>query len=106
MSNEDPFGGCPWVGEKALLFRKGEKAAGFPTIINLALTVLTVIVALFSGSIALLADAIDSFADIFSSAVVWVGLGMIQRKPSERFPYGYYRAETLALLIVSAIVIV
>jgi cation diffusion facilitator family transporter len=94
------------VGEKASLFRKGEKAAEASTVVNLVLTILTITVALFSGSVALFADAIDSFADIFSSAVVWVGLRMIQRKPSERFPYGYYRAETLALLIVSAIVIV
>lgn len=30
---------------------------------------------------------------------------MIQKKPSERFPYGYYKAETFALLIVSLTIV-
>ena len=62
-------------------------------------------VALVSGSVALLADSVHSFADIFSSATVWVGMKLIQKKPSERFPYGYYRAETFALLIVSLTIV-
>jgi cation diffusion facilitator family transporter len=59
-----------------------------------------------SGSVALLADSIHSFADIFSSIAVWAGLKLVQKKPTERFPYGYYKAETLALLIVAVTIVV
>jgi len=94
------------LGKDDSRFRRGERAAWLSTLILLVLSVSKGTVALFSGSIALLADSIHSFADIFSSAAVWVGMRLIQRKPSERFPYGYYRAETFALLIVSITIVV
>jgi len=87
------------MDERELLFRNGERAAKLSTIILLAFSVLKGIVAIVSGSVALLADSIHSFADVFSSVAVWAGLKLVQ--PSERFPYGYYKAETLALLIVA-----
>jgi cation diffusion facilitator family transporter len=62
-------------------------------------------VAVFSGSVALLAGTIDSFADVFSSIAVWMGLRIAKKKPTERFPYGYYKAETFALLTVSTILV-
>lgn len=89
------------MDEKSLLFKKGEKAAKLSAIVLLAFSVMKGVVAIVSGSVALLADAIHSFADVFSSVAVWVGLKFIQRKPTERFPYGYFKAETLALLTVS-----
>ena len=81
------------------------KAARISTFIILALSILKGFIAIISGSIALLADSIHSFVDIFSSVAVWAGLKLIQREPTERFPYGYYRAESLALLIVSTVII-
>jgi cation diffusion facilitator family transporter len=89
------------MGERDTLFRKGEKAAKLSAAVLLAFSVLKVIVAIISGSVALLADSLHSFADIFSSVAVWAGLKLVQRKPTERFPYGYYKAETFALLIVA-----
>jgi cation diffusion facilitator family transporter len=89
------------MDEKSLLFRKGERAAKLFAVALLALSVSKGIVAVISGSVALLADSIHSFADIFSSLAVWAGLKLVQKKPTERFPYGYYKAETFALLIVA-----
>ena len=63
------------------------------------------IVAVVSGSVALLAGTIDSFSDVFSSIAVWAGLKIAKKKPTERFPYGYYKAETFALLTVSLILV-
>ena len=94
------------MGERDILFRKGEKAAKLSAAVLLAFSVLKVIVAIISGSVALLADSLHSFADIFSSVAVWAGLKLVQRKPSERFPYGYYKAETFALLIVAVTIAV
>ena len=88
------------------LFVKGEKAAKISAIILLALSICKGAVALISGSVALLADSIHTFADIFSSVAVWVGLKLVQKKPTERFPYGYYKAESFALLAVSLTIII
>jgi len=93
------------MDEKSLLFRKGENAAKISAAVLLAFSVLKGIVAIISGSVALLADSIHSFADVFSSVAVWAGLKLVQRKPTERFPYGYYKAETFALLIVAITII-
>jgi len=78
-------------------FKKGERAAKLSALIISVLSLVKGIIAFFSGSVALLASAIDSFSDIFSSIAVSVGLKLIQKKPSDRFPYGYYKTETFAL---------
>lgn len=93
------------MSENRISFRKGEKAAKLSAIVLLALGTLKGIVALVSGSVALLAGAIDSFSDVFSSIAVWAGLRIAKKKPTERFPYGYYKAETLASLVVSLIIV-
>ena len=94
------------MNEKNQLFRKGERAAILSAAVLLAFSLLKGTVSVISGSVALLADSIHSFADIFSSIAVWAGLKLVQKKPTERFPYGYYKAETLALLIVAVTIVV
>jgi cation diffusion facilitator family transporter len=47
---------------------------------------------------------VHSLSDIFTSLAVWVGMKLSQRRPSDRFSYGYYRVETLAFLIVAVVV--
>lgn len=94
------------VSDKVQLLRKGEEAAKRSTTVMIVLSFVKGIIGFASGSVALLADAIHSFSDIFASVAVWVGLRLAQKKPSERFPYGLYKVETLALLVVSAIIIV
>jgi cation diffusion facilitator family transporter len=94
------------MDENRIPFGKGEKVAKLSTIILLALGTLKGIVAIISGSVALLAGTIDSFSDVFSSIAVWAGLRIAKKKPTERFPYGYYKAETFALLVVSLIIVV
>jgi cation diffusion facilitator family transporter len=92
--------------EKVQLLGKGARAAKVFTYVTIMLTGIKAIVGLLSGSIALLADAVHSLSDIFASLAVWLGMKLAQRRPSERFPYGFYRAETLAFLVVSAVVAV
>jgi cation diffusion facilitator family transporter len=92
------------MNKKRTPLRKGEGAAKFSTIILLALGVLKGITSIASGSVALLAGTIDSFSDVFSSIAVWAGLNIAKRKPTERFPYGYFKAETFALFTVSLII--
>lgn len=57
-----------------------------------------------SGSAALLGDAIHSATDVFASMAVFVGISVAGREhPS--FPYGLYKAETVAALATSVAVI-
>ena len=52
-------------------------------------------------SYALIADAIESTLDIFSSLVVWWGLKIATVPPDKNHPYGHGKAEPLAAMIVS-----
>jgi cation diffusion facilitator family transporter len=51
------------------------------------------------------ADAAESTADIFSSLVVLGGLRVATRGPTDEFPYGFGRAETLAAVVVSLMLV-
>lgn len=50
---------------------------------------------------ALVADAIESLADVFSSMVVWRGLVVASVPADEDHPYGHGKAEPLAAAMVS-----
>lgn len=95
------------INEKIKIdLKKGERAAQYSSLINLFLAIIKGIVGFLSGSIALIADSIHSFSDIFASLAVYIGLKLSRRKPDEKFPYGYYKVETFASLIVSALIII
>ncbi len=53
----------------------------------------------------LIADAFHSGSDIFINFASGFGLFLASRKRSERFPYGLYKAETLACLVISLLIL-
>jgi cation diffusion facilitator family transporter len=50
---------------------------------------------------ALVADAVESSADIFSSFIVWMGLSIAARPADEEHPYGHGKAEPIAAVVVA-----
>lgn len=65
--------------------------------------VIEVLIGFLSGSIALVADGIHSFADATVSFVVWLGLRFARRAPDGKFHFGYYRAETFSSIVAALI---
>ena len=59
-------------------------------------------IAMLTGSVALLGDALHNLADVSTSAVVFLGFFVSKRHPTAGYPYGYERAEDLAGLGVCA----
>jgi len=84
--------------------RKGQRAAKNATIITVLLAMLKAVVGLLSGSLALLTDALHSTIDIVTISISFVGLKIAGKRPTKRFPYGYYKAESLAVLFISLII--
>ena len=68
---------------------------------NICLALIKGLVGFFGNSFALIADAIESAADVFTSMVVWLGLRSAAKPPDEDHPYGHGRAEPLAGIVVS-----
>jgi len=56
---------------------------------------------IFTLSIALIADGIQSFADAGVSLIVWIGLRLSRKKPDKKFHFGYHRVETLSSIVAA-----
>jgi divalent metal cation (Fe/Co/Zn/Cd) transporter len=58
----------------------GERLAIASLLVNILVTGLKYFLGVFSGSLALLADAVHSTADVISSASIWAGIRLSRRK--------------------------
>lgn len=67
---------------------------------NTALAIIKWFTGYFGNSYALIADAIESTSDIFSSLLVLFGLKYSSRPADKNHPYGHGRAEPLITFIV------
>ena len=76
------------------------KATYFSIISNTLLAIIKGIAGFFGNSYALIADAIESTTDIFSSFLVLFGLKYACRPADENHPYGHGRAEPLITFLV------
>lgn len=69
--------------------------------INGFLFLIKFVVGIFSGSLGLLSDALNSLTDLFASFFIHIAVLVSQKKPDERHPFGYHRAEPLAAILVA-----
>ena len=87
------------------------KATYFSLIGNTSLAIIKGLAGFFGNSYALIADAIESTTDIFSSFLVLFGIKYSNRPADENHSYGHGRAEPLitflvvGFLITSAVII-
>jgi cation diffusion facilitator family transporter len=79
----------------------GVRAAQLGLLVNFLLTLVKLVAGIVGHSYALVADAIESSTDIFSSLVVWGGLQVASRPADESHPYGHGKAESLAAAFVA-----
>jgi cation diffusion facilitator family transporter len=84
--------------------RKGMRALGI-SLGGLGVTAaLQVVVVLISGSVALLADTVHNFADALTAVPLGIAFWLGRRKPTQRYTYGYGRAEDLAGMFIVAMI--
>lgn len=79
---------------------KAIKAIYFSIAGNTLMAIIKAITGIFGNSYALIADAIESTTDIFSSLLVLFGLKYANRPPDKNHPYGHGRAEPLITFMV------
>jgi len=65
-----------------------------------------VFVGIFSLSLALVADGVQSFADAVVSLIVWIGLRLSGKAPDGKFHFGYYRVENFSSIIAALVLTV
>ena len=77
----------------------------FSIIGNTSLALIKGLAGFFGNSYALIADAIESTTDIFSSLLVLFGLKYAKQPPDENHPYGHGKIEPLITFLVVAFLV-
>lgn len=90
--------------QKMLRLKKGQRVAFYSVVISLGLAVMKGVVGVMFHSQVLVADAVHSAADLMTHAASGFGLWIAARGKTDTFPYGLYRAETLATLVVGILI--
>ncbi len=87
------------------LSEKGIRAAQLGILVNALLAVAKLLAGVVGNSYALVADAVESGTDIFSSLFVLGGLQIARRDPTDEYPFGFGRAETLSTAAVALMLV-
>jgi len=85
--------------------QKAIRTAYFSIISNASLAIIKGFAGFFGNSFALIADAIESTTDIFSSLLVLFGLKYAKRPADENHPYGHGKIEPLITFMVVAFLV-
>ena len=88
------------VGERRLANRAVAVSA-----VGLAVTgVVELLIAILTGSVGLLGDALHNLSDVSTSLLVFLGFRVSKKTASDRYPYGYERAEDLAGVGIAVVI--
>jgi cation diffusion facilitator family transporter len=84
--------------------RAANRAVGVSALGLAATGLIELVLAVITGSVALLGDALHNLSDVSTSAVVFLGLRISKRPATDRYPYGFERAEDLAGLGIALVI--
>ncbi len=82
---------------------RGIRLAQLGLLANGVLALVKLVAGVLGNSYALIADAVESMADLFSSLIVWGGLRVAARDADDRYPFGYGKAEAISAMIVGLV---
>jgi cation diffusion facilitator family transporter len=84
--------------------RLGERITKQTLVIKVGGAAIQLAIVAISGSLALMADMIHSFADASTTIPLWIAFVMGRRGATKRFPYGYRRAEDLVGVFIILVI--
>lgn len=85
--------------------QQGRRVSGISLALNGGLALVKLVTGVVGNSYALIADAIESLGDVLSSVIVWSGFVIASKPPDKNHPYGHGKAEPLAALAVSGMLV-
>ena len=72
---------------------------------DILLTALKLFAGIAGNSTAMIADAIHSLSDLYTTAIVMVGVKLANRKADKEHPYGHERFECVAAILLSIVLV-
>lgn len=86
------------------MFSSGSGAAKLSLVVVTGLIVLKVVVAVITGSISILAQAADSFLDLFAVAITFFAVGMATKPADKEHPFGHGKVEDIAAVVQAVLI--
>lgn len=85
--------------------KTGMRVAVITLAVNLGLAAIKLAAGIFGNSTALISDAANSAADVFSTAIVIIGLWLAAKPTDASHPYGHERLECAISIILAVILL-
>lgn len=86
------------------MFASRRSAAKLSLVVVVALIVLKVVVGVITGSISVLAQAADSFLDLFAITITFLAVVVAARPADEEHPFGHGKVENIAAVVQAALI--
>lgn len=90
----------------SMMTADGVRLARLGLLLNIVLAAIKIITGVLGNSYALIADGVESSADVLGSLVVWSGLRIAGRSADDAYPFGYGKAEAVAAAVVGLMLLV
>lgn len=94
------------VGDVKVRSAYGTFTSVIGIIFNLALFLVKLFAGFISGSVAIIADALNNFGDASSSVISFIGFKLSLRPADKEHPYGHGRYEYVSAFIVTILIMV
>ena len=92
--------------ERILRLKCGRLSGTIGISLNIVLGLVKLFIGLVTGSVAVMADAVNNLSDAAASVITLVGFSLASRKSDDDHPFGHARYEYMTGVVVSALVIV
>jgi len=86
------------------MFSTTSGAAKLSLIVVTALITLKVVVAVITGSISILAQAADSFLDLFAIIITFLAIGVATKPADKEHPFGHGKVENIAAVVQAVLI--
>jgi len=74
-------------------------------LVVISLVVLKVAVAIVTGSLSIIAQAADSFLDLFAVAVIFFAIGIATKPADDKHPFGHGKVEDIAAVVQALLIV-
>lgn len=75
-------------------------------LLNFIFSVIELVGGIFTNSISIISDSVHDFGDAISIAIAWLLEKKSEKKPNEKYTYGYLRYSVLGALVTSVILLI
>lgn len=86
--------------------RKSSRNIFVAFLLNLSFSIVEFVGGIFTNSISIISDSVHDFGDAISIAVAWILEKKSEKKPDEKYTFGYARYSVLGAFITSMVLLV